>query len=533
MRKIIIYILSLFMVFAPAISANAASSWNVDSAKSSGSRVILGATNGGYKSAINIPPNLAKITKFGMRSANAVGLIQIAAGLINDGVDFVLDPANNSIKYKVPAGVMYKASNSDLLLANPVDVCRTAAPGAVCTGIYVTDGGDVIGCYKFPSWDVPRCNQRFGGRVNTPIYKSLSLAELAPQVVKDAQSSNPSRKAAAQKLLTDVAVAAVVAGDYDADLLAGAVPISGNETKPLIPAVPGSQTGDVDAGGMTGGDVGAQADRAREDADAARKSAQSAKAAATAAAEEARRLNDEAKDLINTAIDQAIKDAATAAAAAAAKDFAEAQEVANAAAIESAKAAAEAVRAADAKTAEAVRAADAAAAARDAAIAAGESAEAIAAAEAKTAASVAAKDAAKAAAEVAKEKAKEAEKAAEKAKAEAAKPFELPAFCSWATPVCDAIDWLKRDPSDVAPMPVEVDDLPSTRSASDFDVNYINFGGQCPVLPSFDVGIGGASSSLTFDMTPLCDMAVKIRPAVIAIAYFIGLGVIASAIRET
>ena len=80
---------------------------------------------------------------------------------------------------------------------------------------------------------------------------------------------------------------------------------------------------------------------------------------------------------------------------------------------------------------------------------------------------------------------------------------------------------------------VPIDDLPPTKNASEFDVNYINFGGQCPVLPSFSVGIGGASSALTFDMTPLCDMALKIRPAVIAIAYFIGLGVIASAIRET
>lgn len=80
---------------------------------------------------------------------------------------------------------------------------------------------------------------------------------------------------------------------------------------------------------------------------------------------------------------------------------------------------------------------------------------------------------------------------------------------------------------------VPIDDLPPTKGASEFDVNYINFGGQCPVLPSFNIGIGGASSALTFDMTPLCDMALKIRPAVIAIAYFIGLGVIASAIRET
>jgi hypothetical protein len=80
-------------------------------------------------------------------------------------------------------------------------------------------------------------------------------------------------------------------------------------------------------------------------------------------------------------------------------------------------------------------------------------------------------------------------------------------------------------------VPVELP--PEVKNATEFDVDYIGFSSQCPTLQPFSVGIGAASSSMTFDMTPLCELAVTIRPAIIAIAYFIGLGVIASAIRET
>lgn len=80
---------------------------------------------------------------------------------------------------------------------------------------------------------------------------------------------------------------------------------------------------------------------------------------------------------------------------------------------------------------------------------------------------------------------------------------------------------------------VDVEVPPDVKNASEFDVDYVSFGGQCPVMSPFSIDILGASSSMNFDMTPLCNLAVTIRPAIIAIAYFIGLGVIASAIRET
>lgn len=77
-----------------------------------------------------------------------------------------------------------------------------------------------------------------------------------------------------------------------------------------------------------------------------------------------------------------------------------------------------------------------------------------------------------------------------------------------------------------------VPNLPD-KSASDFDIEYINFGNQCPSLPSFNVVVAGVTTTMQFDTTPLCDLAVAIRPAIIAMGYFIATGLVAHAIRES
>lgn len=507
------------IVIAPTIQqANAASGWNIDSAKSSGSRVILGATNGGYKSAINIPPNLAKITKFGMKSANAVGLIQIAAGLINDGVDFVLDPANNRIKYKNPADVVDAQCSWKL----PTDSTRRAHMASEICSAYgygsVESISRVSGSLKCSGASGSMAAQCIVSSIGVP-ERHIPMSDLATQVVKDAQSSDPSRKAAAQKILTDVAVAAVVAGDYDADLLAGAVPISGNETKPLIPSIPGSQVGDVDAG-MTGGDVGAAAEQAREEADKARKQAQAAKDAATAAAEEARRLNDEAKDLINADIDKAIKDAATAAAAEAARAASDAKSVADAAAAEAARAAAESARAA----AESVAAANekAAAAEKAAADAAADATKS----DVEKAAAQASADVAKAEAAAAQARAEAAEKAAAEAAAAKpeAKPFELPAFCTWAAIVCETAEWLKREPETPEITAIDTD---SPIDDFDSDKSYITFTGSCPPKYTASLSIMGATAPFEFDYTPICTVMSYLKPFIVGAGYIAAAYIIA------
>ena len=547
-RKVLYVFLSLAIVIAPTIQqANAASNWQIDTVKSSGSRVILGASNGGYKSAINIPPNLAKITKFGMKGASAIGLIQIAAGLLNDGVDFVLDPANNRVNYRtvIPTdgyiwtldGVEYGSKNEVCNAAKRkysyynVTACGTS-PLSNTTGIVTLylDGNETKGGGFDSGWTWSPSGGSYRKADSLAANKSISLSDLAPTVVANAQSSDSQKRTIAQKILQDVAKAAVVAGDYDADLLAGAVPTT--ETKPLIPAIPGAQAGDVDTG-MTGGDVGAAADAARDAADTARKQAEAAKDAATAAADEAKRLNDEAKDLINTAIDQAIKDAATAAAAQAAKDAADAKSIADAAAAESARVAAEAARAAEKAVAAAnEKAAAAEKAAADAAADASKS-------DVEKAAAQAAADAAKAEAAAAQARAEAAEKAAKDAAAAKpeAKPFELPAFCSWATVVCDytvwvkeeygkAKDWVKRSPDDTPAELMPIDDDPSGIGnifQDKAEAGYVSFESQCPNDVLIPVELMGASQTLTISYTPFCHFASLIRYAVILGAWISGL----------
>lgn len=91
--------LSLVMVFAPAISANAASSWSITSAVSAGSRSIVSATKGGYKSAVNIAPTAAKLGGRLAKGANYAALGYAVFQILSDKVTWVMDEKNNRIIY--------------------------------------------------------------------------------------------------------------------------------------------------------------------------------------------------------------------------------------------------------------------------------------------------------------------------------------------------------------------------------------------------------------------------------------------------
>lgn len=114
------------------------------------------------------------------------------------------------------------------------------------------------------------------------------------------------------------------------------------------------------------------------------------------------------------------------------------------------------------------------------------------------------------------------------------KPFELPTFCGWAKTVCDFVEWAKQEPSEIkkdkdTDLQVEQKEM---IDPSNFDRDYLNYGGQCPTFNGFTISIGSQSVNLSFDITPLCDFAIAVRPAVIALAYLAGMGIVANAIRE-
>lgn len=521
-RRFFAFVISVFLVlFSTLESANAASSWNITSVASAGARTVVTASKAGYKSAINIAPTAGRLAVKVLQRGNAAYTIYAIGQLALDGVDFVIDPVNNVVKYKVPPqhNALYKVNLEAATTYHPTReaACRAGLP-AVNSGEYqyefvaIYANGDCQ--YKSPI--VGNRYVQLITQPQNPQEKTLTAQQVAAQVQKNAAAGH----AASQEYTKEIATEMVVGGQFDADLLAGAVPT--NDTKPLVPSVPISGNGNAGYGGvgvgdgaddgMTGATPGAQSDAANDAAEAAKNAADAAKDAAKAASEQAAKDAAEAEDLINSGADQAAIDAADARAKAAEQAAKNAKDVADAA-VEAADARAKAAEKAAQKATEAAKdaaekaakdVADAKAAGDDAAVAAAE--------KAKEAADKAVADA--------KEKQAAAERAADKAKAEAAKPFELPPFCSWAKPVCDFVEWVKKEPpAELAPQSVPYGDLGDVGlDGVDRYEERINFAGQCPAN-DFSFSMLGVTYSKPIPYHYFCGFLEQIAPWLLAMCY--------------
>lgn len=531
-RKVLYVFLSLMIIFANTQTAYAASAWNITGAVSAGARTVVSATKSGYKSAVNIAPTAGRLALRLAKFGRSTALIYAVNGLL-DGIDWVLDPANNTIKYKEKSGVARYTFDGRTYYTlaeinqQHIDLCGTSPILPLI--INETNGTFRMTC-KYSG-----ANK--SGYLNYEVTdKTLSMPQVAAQVAKNAAAGH----APSQDMTRETAVEMVVSGDFDRDLLAGAVPI--NDNKPLVPSVPISGNGNQGYGGvgvgdgaddgMSGATPGAQSDAAKDAAEAAKNAADAAKDAAKAASEQAAKDAADAQDLINSGADQAAVDAANDRAKAAEQAAKNAKDVADAA-VEAADARAKAAEKAAQKATEAAKEA-AAKAAKDVADAkaAGDDAAVAAAEKAKEAAEKAVADA--------KEKQAAAERAADKAKAEAAKPFELPAFCSWASVVCDYTKWVKDEygnmsrwlkeeptPSPAELMPIDDD----TGGLGDIfkdkaNAGYVSFQSQCPDNVLIPVSLMGASQTLNISYAGFCHFASLIRPAVILGAWISGLLII-------
>lgn len=98
------------------------------------------------------------------------------------------------------------------------------------------------------------------------------------------------------------------------------------------------------------------------------------------------------------------------------------------------------------------------------------------------------------------------------------KPFELPAFCDWAKPVCDFIDWVKKDPEKPADdnTPFVKDDNEPGFNIDDYaNKPYVQFSGQCPAPPVFNV-FGG---QIVFPMEIICKGCEQMSWVFVAFAW--------------
>lgn len=100
------------------------------------------------------------------------------------------------------------------------------------------------------------------------------------------------------------------------------------------------------------------------------------------------------------------------------------------------------------------------------------------------------------------------------------------------TKVTDMVDWFKSDPDPQTDTKPDIDTTPPTKSAQDFDSNYINFGGQCPSFSPTTISVGIVAVPISFNAQPLCDFAILCRPIILALAYFAAMAIVANAIRS-
>ena len=498
------------IVIAPTIQqANAAGLWTPTGTNSVGSRTIVSATSGGFKAAINLAPSAAGVGLRLLKIGNTAALVYSAMQLVDGGVDFVLDPKNNRVKYKRKGQYIYYFFNGVIELKSPTldGICGQLGATLNATADPKLPHKGTLCNFKYSDGSTDQRSVNYIKDTDSEDY--IPLPDVAKQVIKNASEGHE----LSQSVVAQAAAASVAAGDWDKELMSGAVPIT--DTRPPIPVVPGSQTGESGEG-VQGATPGEQAENARLEAERQKKQAAAAAEAARAALEAARKAADQAKDLINQAVDEAIKEAARQSAEAAKAAAEQAKAVADRAAAQAAQAAKDAAKAAEKAVNDVKTAADAAAKELADAIASGDSA--------RVAAAEAAKAAAEAALADAKAKQQAAEKEAAKAKEEAAKPFELPAFCSWAAIVCETAEWLKREPEITPETPIDIDE-----PISDFnsDKSYITFTGSCPPKYTASLSIMGATAPFEFDYTPICTVMSYLKPFIVGAGYIAAAYIIA------
>ncbi|WP_341824667.1 virulence factor TspB C-terminal domain-related protein, partial [Escherichia coli] len=104
------------------------------------------------------------------------------------------------------------------------------------------------------------------------------------------------------------------------------------------------------------------------------------------------------------------------------------------------------------------------------------------------------------------------------------KEFVLPAFCSWASTVCDFIDWYKKDPQDEENDEINITEKPNPP----FDIDtlalkpYISLPAECPANPAWQF-MGG---QIVLPLNIVCDGFSMASWLVMAFAWLRGLVIV-------
>ncbi len=106
----------------------------------------------------------------------------------------------------------------------------------------------------------------------------------------------------------------------------------------------------------------------------------------------------------------------------------------------------------------------------------------------------------------------------------------LPAFCTFASVVCDAIEWLKGTDGIPEEETHQIEELDHSNLPTNPD---FSFSQSCPAPLSIPLDFGIVSSSIEISYEPFCQFFAKARPFIIAAAYLHGAFIISGFRKET
>lgn len=255
-RKALYVFLSVMIVFANIQSAYANMSvggWSAVDTVIAGATTTINATKsaGGkvLQSAVTVAPSAVKLGKHLIKGGGSAALLIAVPQLLGDGVDWVLDPANNAVKYKDPASggatgnpapsgkVWHTGANGGMTSKSADDLCQRTFNYFVSIGHSIVKGGhspvvknitsDGASCYFTSSSDKSTLLDNFSLKVDasagdggTPSddYKYLPIDTVAAQVISNAEAGDPS----SQDAVKATALEGFAAGEHDAALDAAA-----------------------------------------------------------------------------------------------------------------------------------------------------------------------------------------------------------------------------------------------------------------------------------------------------------------------
>lgn len=270
-RRFFAFVISAFLIFFPAYSyaTTSVGGWTALDTITAGATNTINAVKGagatGMRSAVAVAPSAVKVGKHLIKGGGAAALLLAVPQLLGDGVDWVLDPANNRIKYTVDGvndpntqgyGQYYWVMGASIKKDDIRFQNATAAGNALCahfetTFVAVEKYPNVNTAYircKYPNgsttlWDVvrkpnPAYNPDYSG--SPSVEKYIPIDTVAAQVISNAEAGH----APSQEAVKATALEGFAAGEHDAALDAAAVPDTGvenppdTENPPVDPAAP-------------------------------------------------------------------------------------------------------------------------------------------------------------------------------------------------------------------------------------------------------------------------------------------------------